>query len=324
MKKSTKIILPALALLVLGTTAAATGTVAWFASNGLVSATGMEVQCSTSKNLLISNKAPSESGWGQNNYGTTVKSLHAAVKELSPSSTTSTLVKSGSPTYYTVDSKVDAVTGGVVKDSVVSEINESVGYVKHSFWLAAQSLTDLSLKIKTFEVKVMDDPTTADVNESTQSINNYISQSLRFAYYYVDGTDQTANKTHSEICYVGSGSGSYLGLKGAGTVTSVADTEIKAKEGNNAEATISESVTPKVSTSIEGTDLGKILSTKEAKPNAAGYTWSQIDFYFWYEGQDARCTAQDALSVQRLSFEIELQADTTATQTPSQGQGEAA
>ena len=54
MKKSTKIILPALALLVLGTTAAATSTVAWFAANGTVSATGMQVQCATSKNLIIS------------------------------------------------------------------------------------------------------------------------------------------------------------------------------------------------------------------------------------------------------------------------------
>ena len=64
MKKSTKIILPALALLVLGTTAAATGTVAWFAANGVVSATGMEVQCDVSKNLLIVVKISSSNSSG--------------------------------------------------------------------------------------------------------------------------------------------------------------------------------------------------------------------------------------------------------------------
>ena len=259
MKKSTKIILPALALLVLGTTAAATGTVAWFASNGLVSATGMEVQCSTSKNLLISNKDPKESGWGNDNYGTTVASLHSTVSELSPSSTTSSLIRSGNPSYYSVDSKVDAVTGGIVVDSVVSATTEGAGFVKHSFWLAAQSLTDLSLKIKSFNVNT--------------PVNDFISQSLRFAYYYVDGSDNTETKTHSEICYVGSGAGSYLGLKGAGKVTSVSSSEIKAKDGDNAEATISESVTPKASADINGTELGKIKSTKEAKPSPSDYDW---------------------------------------------------
>ena len=51
--KKTKIIIPALGMLLLSTAASVTGTVAWFAANASVSATGMQVKAKTANTYLL-------------------------------------------------------------------------------------------------------------------------------------------------------------------------------------------------------------------------------------------------------------------------------
>ena len=51
--KKTKVIIPALGILLLSTAASVTGTVAWFSSNASVSATGMSVKAHTDEALVI-------------------------------------------------------------------------------------------------------------------------------------------------------------------------------------------------------------------------------------------------------------------------------
>lgn len=58
MKKS-KIIVPALGILVLSTAAAVTGTVAWFTSSNLVSVTGLHAKVDAETGIVISNEAKS-------------------------------------------------------------------------------------------------------------------------------------------------------------------------------------------------------------------------------------------------------------------------
>ena len=68
--KKTKIVIPAMGLLLLGTAASVTGTVAWFSMNASVSVTGMQVKTKTSSNLFVQGIAydatslPSEAGFG--------------------------------------------------------------------------------------------------------------------------------------------------------------------------------------------------------------------------------------------------------------------
>ena len=57
MKKS-KILVPALAMLVMSTAATVTGTVAWFSANNVVNASGMKVKASTSDSLVIADDTP--------------------------------------------------------------------------------------------------------------------------------------------------------------------------------------------------------------------------------------------------------------------------
>lgn len=58
--KKTKIIIPALGLLVLSTAASVSGTVAWFSMNTTVTASGMQLQGKAENGIVISNEAQSE------------------------------------------------------------------------------------------------------------------------------------------------------------------------------------------------------------------------------------------------------------------------
>jgi len=304
MKKSTKIILPALAVLVLGTAAAATGTVAWFASNGVVEATNMNVKCTTAKNLLIANGSADKLDQAGYAYGVTVASKHATVLEIAPCSTTEDSMATGEPEFFKTDSKINAVTGNVVEGTVVSPAVESVNYVKHSFWLMAQSTSDLNLSIKS-----------VSINGATNNngLNANISQALRMGVFYTDASTTTPTK-YSDIFNLGAnGDTSYAGFKDEGTLSTVTIDEAthrvsSCKVGDNV---VTDEVTPSTYASLTNYSLGKVKATTTAKEISES-VWSQIDFYFWYEGQDSHCTANDALNIQALDISISLQATATA------------
>lgn len=56
--KKTKVIIPALGILLLSTAASVTGTVAWFSANSTVNANGMKVKATTSEALVINSTTP--------------------------------------------------------------------------------------------------------------------------------------------------------------------------------------------------------------------------------------------------------------------------
>ena len=64
--KKTKVIIPALGLLLLSTAASVTGTVAWFAANASVTASGMQLKAKAEQGILISTQtaASPSSAWG--------------------------------------------------------------------------------------------------------------------------------------------------------------------------------------------------------------------------------------------------------------------
>ena len=78
--KKTKIIIPALGLLLLSTAASVTGTVAWFAANASVSATGMQVKAKTASTYLL--------------IGTGDNDTAAEIQAISPASTSVALTVS--------------------------------------------------------------------------------------------------------------------------------------------------------------------------------------------------------------------------------------
>ena len=316
MKKSTKIILPALALLVLGTTAAATGTVAWFAANGVVSATGMQVKCATSKNLIISNTLPS-SITGENNgrYGSAVSTTNTGVKELSPASTTNKALASSAPGLFTLvndPTTVDAITGELksgakIKSAVAAGSGDSAGdYAVHHFWVANSAKADMDFKVGSLTV--------------TPKGTAAITKALRIAVVYQDQATNKDNDTYQVQIYVTDPNEGQVKVQGLKSVEAdgitIKSNAIYDKAGSNA-------LTEEQTANLYGassSSLGKIAKTENAVSNVSEYVWSTLDVYVWYEGQDPNCTSNNAMTVQSLNIDFTFEAYQTTT-TPSQGQG---
>ena len=108
MKKS-KILAPALAVLCLSVAASVTGTVAWFAANNVVTATGMTIKSNTPSSLVIGKTIAAEGGIGT---AVTISWADAAVP-LNPCSTYDggADVENGSLYYVTNGQDVSPATG---------------------------------------------------------------------------------------------------------------------------------------------------------------------------------------------------------------------
>ena len=105
--KKTKIIVPALGLLLLSTAASVTGTVAWFSANTQVTVTGMQVKTSVSSNLLIaedtldSTAKIDDSLFGPGPFNSTVKGILEPVSSVNATAF-----------YYTVNANADGSKAG--------------------------------------------------------------------------------------------------------------------------------------------------------------------------------------------------------------------
>ena len=125
--KKTKIVIPALGLLLLSTAASVTGTVAWFSSSTAVTVSGMNVTTKVSGNLLIA-----ESNSSDDNYSAAPLTQNIA-GILEPSSTVN-----ASSFFYTVDK----VKGTGQYTEVVD--NEHPENNKHSDFYAYSESTALA------------------------------------------------------------------------------------------------------------------------------------------------------------------------------------
>ena len=316
MKKSTKIILPALALLVLGTTAAATSTVAWFAANGTVSATGMQVQCQTSHNLIISNTDPAkfDASTDETKYGSSVSTTNTGVKTLTPSSTATSVLKSGTPGFFYAEqgSAINAVSGAIGVGAVLKAGTNNSHYAQHDFWVANSATEDMNIAISAFEI-------------TRGTTTSKITDALRIAIVYEDNTKSSDKNWCTIFTTSSEATPSYQGFIKAATITALpvadgANTYSGKTTTNDTAEVISETVTTALFSNSNAYDMGKILKTKDAVMSAKDYKWSKLTVYTWYEGQDAHCTSNYAMSVEEISIKLSFTANATTTQTPSQGQ----
>ena len=125
--KKTKIVVPALAVLLLSTAASVSGTVAWFSMNNSVTVTGMTVTTKVSSNLQIA---------GQNleaNYGDILEQARSGILE--PASSTD-----GASFFYTVKGKGDgkATAQGEAGASTYTAYDEANGTTLANTYAAKQ------------------------------------------------------------------------------------------------------------------------------------------------------------------------------------------
>ena len=140
--KKTKVIIPALGLLLLSTAASVSGTVAWFAMNTTVSATGMLVQAKAEEGIVISSTA-------NGTYAASVDLQETNAHELYPTSTWNC-----SDWYHSVSTNPGAANDGQAYSAVASA-DASQYYVSYSFFIrssAASAITVASLNVQSVTV----------------------------------------------------------------------------------------------------------------------------------------------------------------------------
>ena len=143
--KKTKVIIPALGLLVLSTAASVTGTVAWFSMNSKVSVTGMTVNTKVSNNIQIAPANTADNTYNGNQDANYVYALHQSVGGLlEPVSSVN-----GVSFWYTSTTNVQA-NGDAKTNTYVAYDHESTtdfdtnygtsgakGYADYSFYIKA-------------------------------------------------------------------------------------------------------------------------------------------------------------------------------------------
>lgn len=260
MKKS-KILVPAVALLALSTAAATTGTVAWFSANTVVAGSGMQVQCITAKDLVISN---AQAG----TYGVAAVTANTGAKTLTPASTHDTVK------FFTIDNtNIEYASGQAKVGSVITDVTATGAntyFAKHSFWVKINGATDATVSNVVLKSLVVSAPTLE------------ISKSLRVAAVTADETN---------IYSVTGGETTYNAVLKAGTVAHATGTSYGIAAGGDAVT----SVTAKTA-----------VSDSEIYFTSLGTTAKQIDFYVWYEGQDANCKSANAIASESLSVSFTL------------------
>ena len=142
--KKTKIIIPAMGLLLLGTAASVTGTVAWFSINSKVTISGMKVNTHVGSNLLIapdSSNNSSDSVYGNSLHENTLSATLEPVSTVNGKDffyTSSSNVKGDgdakTDTYiaYAADQAFD-VNYGFPSDGT----QDALGYLDYKFYLKA-------------------------------------------------------------------------------------------------------------------------------------------------------------------------------------------
>lgn len=267
--KKTKIIVPALGVLLLSTAASVTGTVAWFSMNNFVTATGMNVTAKAENGIIISNAAAANGSWKDSAISTRTATL--AVKPTS-TATGATWVHSTSNdaaqantgnAYDALTPDFDTTTGaGYIDENdndAFDAATESAYYAMHSFYIksSAQAITN-TLYITHVKATLPTTQNSADLNKALRVLVK------------LNGNDSSA-KVYSPV--------------------------YAAANYNVATASGASATTPVVPIDASGTN-GLIATAKqEFLPNqnipANDDTPLQINVYLYFEGEDPNCISNN-------------------------------
>ena len=290
--KKTKIIVPALGVLLLSTAASVTGTVAWFSMNNFVTATGMEVKAKAENGIVISNQAAASGSWKE-----TAASTRSTPLSLKPTSTATgaTWVHSTSNdsadentenAYDLLTLTVDSTTGaGYVEDNnqtgyqavgggegASAYDSDSTYYALHSFFVksSAEALTK-TIYITNVKATLPATQNSADLNKALRVLVKYDSTAKVFSPLYA--------------------AASYDAATAAGAYSTVAKS----------------TVTP---VAADQTKNGLVTSgsqeflAEQAIPASSG-TPLQFDIYLYFEGEDPNCKS-DNLTATLDNIQVEV------------------
>lgn len=273
--KKTKIIVPALGVLLLSTAASVTGTVAWFSMNNFVTAEGMNVKAKAENGIVISNAADGVS------WKDSATSLHTSTLEVKPTSTATaaTWVHSTSNDaadentgndYALLTTAVDSATGAGYVDenanSAYDSATDSVYYSMHSFYIksSAQAITN-TLYITNVKA-------TLPAPQNSENLNKALRVLVK-----LNGaaTAKVYSPVYAAANYSVATSAGKYDIEQPGAATRATVTPINASGTNGLIATASqEFLEDQVIPANDGTPL-------------------QIDVYLYFEGEDPNCISDN-------------------------------
>lgn len=304
MKKS-KILVPALGILVLSTAASITGTVAWFSVNNSVTVNGMQVTTKVAGNLLIAEEN------AEAQFGSALAQGRTGVLE--PASTTNNV-----DYFYTTDAKADGSKQEATTDKPYVAYNESTALANTA---AGKEKFDEAFVEAYTDIKHSETPVT-----TSTVVYGYIDYS-----FYLKATNTAANPyvvrmTKCNLTYNNAALGATdlawrvgvfakASAKETETTDEVATANHKSilKQASAAyfDGTAVTSTTAKAAPS----KLGEaVVVTADIAQNATVY--EKVTVRLWLEGEDTSCNNETYAALTNswkldLQFELVDKTDTT-------------
>ncbi len=302
--KKTKIIIPALGLLVLSTAASVSGTVAWFSVNTSVSATGMKVQARAEAGLLIS-ADKSDASWGNtdaSDYGTAVALLPTSTNDLSTwyHATSNSAASSAAASAYSqlaasgegkliVKEKNLATTANALAQVTYADLNSDDAYVAADD-AAYYLMNRFYLKSSGDQISVSGTTNWLSISKLTLAgigSSAALDASLRVGVKINNGTARI-------VAPFADATASY---SVAGTAATTAFKGTLSANGN---------YNPSLDTGFTGN-----IPAKTADP-------INIDIYLWFEGEDANCKSNNVVqTLDTLTVDVEFSLVETKPTNPA-------
>lgn len=266
--KTTRKLIPAIAMLLISAVMMTTASFAWFSMNETVTASGMNVQATTAMNLVISNNGST--------WSSATSAADPSKQILTPASTAIPASPSTKDlAFFAVPAEGVNPDNGAIKDgaAVVSATADDDYFVKYTFYVKIDGQAG-SVKNNLYVSEV-------SVAAATKNISKALRVAVTAANENADGTDDDAIYQYI-FAPVSGYTAAYKGLVAA-----------RAKDATT-EVLSANNVT--ISTAGTNTTLGKVTSDATVA----------IDVYVWYEGQDANCTTSNSINVEDLAITVKF------------------
>ena len=254
--KKTKIIIPALGMLLLSTAASISGTVAWFSMNTTVTANGMQVKAKAQAGLVISNAS-------DGTYNASAATVKTTCAELFPASTynLSTWLASVSTNPGQANTQQE-YTSATAWTSNSSDAN----YVVHDFYIrssSASALTVWSVDVKSVSAEVIDTNTEDEVTPVVKDLEKSLRVGVKF------GT--------SENSYI------YAPIAGYTATVSVQDAAGAYSDNNRHSVS-----------ALAGNTQSRDHGVTQVPNNQSAGLHAYV--FVWFEGEDANCISDNIVS----------------------------
>lgn len=301
--KKTKIIIPALGMLLLSTAASVTGTVAWFSMNNFVNATQMKVTAKADSGIVISNAS-------NGTFTEEVTAAHNTGLDVYPTSTATTQAW-----FRSTSSRPDQANTGNAYEllTIVEDASTGAGYVNDNGQADYQGQAGTTTG---------ENPVSYDADSAFYLVNSFYIKSsaevaIQDATLYITKIVATAPETPGSAA-LNKALRVLVKLNGENTYTT-AKVYAPFRSANVTNTVVTALGTPNTTTSVTAVAPGEngiVNTTFLENQTIPAFSSSplRIDVYLYYEGEDEECKSENlTASLDELQVSVEFGTQQRAT-----------